>query len=142
MAAARTVGVINGTMLLIYSGNNPIALSTTCGLVLNTDMRDTSNKDTSGWKTVLPGMKNWTITCEGLIAYDTSYNYVYLMGLQIAKTSLSVSFKSTNTSGDYYWSGTAYITSINATGQNEGNATFSVTLQGSGALTVTDPLAI
>lgn len=143
MAAAKTVGVINGTMLLVYiDSTHPIALSTTCSLVLNSDMRDISNKDAAGWKKVLPGMKNWTVSCEGLVAYDTSYNYQYLLAAQLAGTAFSLSFKSTNTAGDYYFSGSAYITTVNLTAQNEANATFSVSFQGSGALTLTDPLAV
>lgn len=140
MAAARTVGPISGTNLLLIVASNAVATSTNCSCVLNTDMRDISNKDSAGWKSVLPGMRNWTLSTEGLISFDQTYNYTYFMNLQINKTRVAVKFQSTNTAGDIYFSGYAYVTSVSASAQNEANATFTVSMVGDGALTAVDPL--
>ena len=141
MAASRTSGVINGTDLAVYNSTNLIGASTTCSLQMSADMRDTSNKDTAGWKKVLPGQKSWTVSTEGLVAHSVSNNFAYLFGLWSAKTALTLNFRSvSNYAGDYYWSGTAYITSLSLNAGNEQNVTFSVSFQGDGVLTQTDPL--
>ena len=141
MAASRTSGVINGTDLAVYNGSNLIGVSTSCSISMSADMRDTSNKDTAGWKKVVPGQKSWTVSTEALLAHSVAYNFGYLYGLWYNKTALTIYVKSvSNPTGDYYWTGTAYINSLNLTAGNEQNATFSVSLQGDGALTQTDPL--
>jgi predicted secreted protein len=104
-------------------------------------MRDVSNKDSAGWKAVLPGQKNWTMQGEGLTVFADSYNMKYLMDLIINKTVVSLKMTTPNPSGDYIITGTGYPTSVNMSGANEANSTFSVSFQGTGALLITDPLA-
>ena len=138
---SRTTNVINGTDLLLYiDATNVIGHSTTCSLTLNADMRDVSNKDSVGWKAVLPGMKNWTCQAEGLTVFADTYNMKYLMSLIINKTVVAIKFTTLNTTGDYSWTGNAYVTSVNVSASNEANSTFSVSFQGTGALTINDPL--
>lgn len=141
MAASRTSGVLNGTDLALYNNTYLIGTSTTCSLSVSADMRDTSNKDSAGWKAVLVGQKSWTVSVEGLVAHSVSYNYAYLFGLWTNKTAVSVVLKSvSNAAGDYYWSGSGYITSLSMNAANEQNITYSLSIQGTGALTQTDPL--
>ena len=139
---ARTNAVLNGTDLGVYTGVSPvlIALATTCTLNVNRDMRDTSNKDSAGWKQVLTGQRSWTVTAECL--YNPSSTNGWGATLYAAwkdGTLLTLTIK--NGTQDYYWSGTAYITSMSMNAPNEGNVTYSVSFQGTGALTQTDPLA-
>jgi len=128
-----TTGVLNGTDLCVYSSSNKIAYSQSCKLSLNMNLRDTSNKDSSGWETSLPGNRGWTIEVSGLIALDTAYNLAYLTNLIINRTQVTLNFKTANVS-DYYYSGTAYLTSINADAPTEGNVTYSASFKGTGAL--------
>jgi len=106
--AARTQNVINGTDLLVYiDSTHTIGYSTSCSLTLNADMRDISNKSSAGWKAVLPGQKNWAVTCEGLTIFTQTYNLAYLTNLIINKTSVNLKFATSNQSGDPYYSGTS-----------------------------------
>lgn len=137
MPGTPTAGVINGTDLLVYiDASHPIGYSTTCTIALNADMRDTSNKDSAGWKKVVPGQKNWTISCEALASYASTYNLKYLMDLILNKTAVSIKVSTANPSGDAVFSGTAYVTSCNVTAANEANGTLSVQFQGDGALSL------
>jgi len=133
---AVTADVINGTDLLLYDNTHPFAGSTTCSMQVSNDMRDTTNKDSAGWKTVLPGGRSWTISCEGLVSFDQTYNYVYLLNFIINKTRIALKFKTSNAS-DTYFSGYAYLTSISMDAGNNANTTFSAQFQGDGALTIT-----
>jgi len=138
MPTTPTAGVINGTDLLVYiDATHPIGYSTTCSLALNADMRDVSNKDSAGWKAVLPGQKNWTVSCEALVVMATgSYNLKYMMDCIVNKTAISLLFKTANT-GDVIFSGNAYVTSCNISAANEANTTMSISFQGTGALGIT-----
>jgi TP901-1 family phage major tail protein len=135
MAGPKTAGVINGTDFLLYiDATHPIGLSTNCSLQLTTEMRDTSNKDVPGWDSSLPGKKKYTLSCDALMAFDLSYNLIYLTGIQINRTLVNWSCKTSNTSNEAF-SGTAWITSIQANMPHEGNVTFSISFQGTGTLT-------
>lgn len=138
---ARTNTIINGTDLGVYLGGSPtlIALATSCNLTLNREMRDITNKDSSGYKKVLPGMKSWTVTTEGLYNPSTSNSFITLYSAWTGGTQLTLTWK--NSSQDYYYTGTAYITNLTQNAPLEGNVTWSVTFQGDGAITQQDPLA-
>lgn len=138
---ARTNTILNGRDLGVYIESSPqlIGLATTCTLSLATDMRDVSNKSSVGYKAVLPGQKSWTVSTEGLYNPSTGYSYIALYNAWTAGTELTLTLK--NSTQDYYWSGKAYITSLSQNAPNEGNVTWSVSFQGTGALTMIDPLA-
>ncbi len=135
MAGSKTPGVINGTDFLLYiDATHPIGLSTNCSLQLTTEMRDTSNKDVPGWDASLPGKKKYTISCDALAAFDNTYNFDYLVDIQINKTLVNWTMK-TSTSANTSFSGTAWITSVQMNMPHEGNVTFSISFQGTGTLT-------
>jgi len=142
---ARPNAIIHGTDMGVYTGTGTpvlIALATTCQLTFNRDVRDTSNKDSAGYKTVLPGMKNWSVSSEGLYNPGSTNGLKALYDAWTAGTLLTLTFKSATTSTqDFNWSGTAYITSLTMNAPNERNITWSVNFQGTGAITCTDPLA-
>ena len=127
--------------MALYNGSYLLGLSTSCSVTMNREMRDTSNKDTAGWKKVLPGQKSWTMSSEHLYNPSGNYNLAYLVGLWTNGTALTVNFKSVSApTQDYYFTGTAYITNVQMNAPNEGNVTYTIQLQGDGALTLTDPL--
>lgn len=138
---AKTSTVLNGTDLGVYTGSSPtiIGAATSCQITQNRDMRDTSNKDSSGWKKVLPGQKSWTVSTDGLYIPGGTNNYYTLYTAWAAGTALTLTWKSSSNASDYSFSGVAYITSISLNGPLEGNATYSVTFQGDGAITPVDP---
>ena len=139
---ARTNAVLNGTDLGIYTGTGTpvlIGLATTCSITLNRDMRDVSNKDSAGWKALLTGQKNWQASTEMLYNPSSTNGFIALFNAWFNGTLLTLTIK--NSSQDYYWVGTAYVTSVSLNAPNEGNVTASVTLQGTGAFTMTDPLS-
>jgi predicted secreted protein len=108
-------------------------------MTVNRDMRDTSNKDSAGWKKILPGQKNWSISVEALYNPAGTNNFSTLYTAWAAGTALTVTVK--NGTQDWYWSGTCYITSLSMNAPNEGNASLTAQFAGDGALTQTDPLA-
>lgn len=133
-----TPGILNGTDLLVYDGTHPILHATDCSLQLSQSSRDASTKASAGWKASLPGQRSWAMTNNGLVALDSAYNLAYLMNLIINRTLVTIYMKTAN-SGDYYFSGLAWLTSAQLTAPNNNNATYSASFEGTGALSMVVP---
>ena len=71
---------------------------------------------------------------EGLIALDAAYGMSELFTVYTNRTKCAVVF-STDTSGDEYWSGDAYLTSLEMSVPMEENATYSFSFESAGTLT-------
>lgn len=142
-----TSNVINGTLAVLktntVSGGHgtatTIALSTSASLSLNMETRDISNKGSAGWRELLEAQKSWSVTCEGMYAMlDSSgaaiKNYDDFFALLVARTPMYLEL-TTDVTGDDYYHGTVYITSLEQTAPLEDNMTYSMTFEGTGALT-------
>jgi predicted secreted protein len=129
-----TTGIINGTDLLVYVGGVAILGATTHSLSLARATRDTTNKDTASWQTVLSGRKNWSISGSHMFSFDAAYGHSQLFALLDAGASVTVKF-STDTAGNKHWSGSAVITKLDIEAGDDANTTYSYEFAGTGALT-------
>jgi len=139
--AVPTVGIINGTDLVIYDTTNKIAYSQSCKLSLQLDLRDTTTKDSSGWKTVLPGLQSWTMETSGLVSFTSTYNHGYLMDLVLSKTLVTLRFKTANV-GDYYYTGTGYLQNVSVDSPNQANVSYSASFVGTGELALVGSIPV
>jgi predicted secreted protein len=130
------MALINGTNLVIKVGGVPLLKATTASLEMSVDMPDATTKDSAGWAEFFAGVRSWTLSSDGLIDYATSASVETdeLVAMLIARNTVSVTF-STSTAGDMLLSGSAYVSSISQTADMESPSGFSVSFQGTGALT-------
>lgn len=130
------MALINGTNLVIKVGGVPIMKATTASLELSVDMPDATTKDSQGWAEFFAGVRSFTLSSDGLIDYATSASVETdeLVGMLIARSPVAIEF-ATSTAGDMKLSGSAYVSSISQTADMESPSGFSVTFQGTGALT-------
>jgi predicted secreted protein len=136
-----TTGVINGTKFGVYAGSTKIGYATSASLSINHNLRDTSTKDSGGWRSQLEGQRDFEISVEGMVIFATSSGAIAdltvdeLYTTYIAtRTEFTIKF-STEISGDYKWSGQAFMTSLSMDTPNEDSSTFSASFSGTGALT-------
>lgn len=146
-----TSGILNGTSLVLYYGNGAspevftaIAYATSGSLSLNMDTRETTNKESGGWRDILESTKSWTMEAEGFYAFDSSNFDFQDLFLQFeARTSFKLRFAygshTPTESGDTYYEGDVYITSLSLDSPLEDSATFSASFEGTGVLTDTTP---
>lgn len=127
---------INGTKILVYSAGTAIGAATSHSLTIESDTMDVTTKDSAGWAEILPTLKSWSIDVEALLTFDETPKraYDYLYDAFIARTELTVKFSSEVSGEDKYY-GQAYITSAPIEAPMEDKVTYSVTFQGTGALT-------
>jgi len=137
------MSVINGNDLLVYveSGGTyvPIACSTSCSLTINQDTIDASCKNSGQWDSSVPGKKNWEVSVDALYTLPldgTKGQFVDLMEYFLSKeNSLTIQFGEPNTTGNYYWQGTAMISSLSLNGDKDSSASWTANFKGVGALT-------
>jgi predicted secreted protein len=130
-----TSGIINGKLLRIFVGAVAVAKATECQLSVTANTRGSSHKDSGGWEERLTSTKSWTMTTNGLLAFDSTPNPTGLLSTLIAGTTVTVML-STEVTGDTFFTGTAVITKFDVSAANEEDSTFSVDFAGAGALTV------
>lgn len=131
-----TTGPFNGTNLLLYVAGIAVAYSKTCTLSRNVAMIDTTTKDSGGDMDSIPGLRDWSISVDGLVALDSITNAEYFDGLITGRTLVNIRF-GTDTSADGQWDGSAYVESMSMEAPMEGEVSFSGSLKGTGALVLT-----
>lgn len=138
-----TNNVMNGTIMVFkygtsHSVNDALALSTSASLSISMDTRDISNKGSSGFRELLEAQMSWSLSVEGLYAVKDAdgnalKNYNELLNMLKTRTAVYVEI-GTGVTGDSYYYGQAFITSLEKTAPMEDNITFSASFEGTGSL--------
>lgn len=136
-----TAGILNGHNYRVALGdettNTPITKAFTGSLNVTSETIETSHKDTAGgltgWKSNDYGAKSWTMNCEAYMSEDDTSWKTLLADLKAA-TKVNV-IATTDVTGDSYEKGSALVTDVSSTFENNQPVTISFTLVGDGALT-------
>lgn len=146
--AHPTTGFVNGSDLLLYLNTSststpawtPVAHTTSHTVDFSSETKDRVTKDisTNGkWKVKAVSGISATITCEGLVIYDSgslSYNTILAKMKAGATVLLKFGFREEET-GDTYEQGEFIISSISQTSPAGEDTTFSATFENSGEIT-------
>jgi|OM-RGC.v1.031442138 Predicted secreted protein len=84
---------INGKDLLVFIGSNAVGASRSCSLSMSNSLISTSSKDDGGWESVIDGKKNWSVSTEGLYAYDDANGIATAETNFIAGTSVTLNWR-------------------------------------------------
>lgn len=144
-----TKKIIKGNNLMLFDdAGKSYAYATNHSISLSSEQGDTSSKDHGLWSAAEITKYSWEITSENLY---TTEDYSKMFDAMILGEPITVKFglksETDNTKtvadGDYenwslnttdYYEGKVLITSLQANANNGENATYSVTLTGSGKL--------
>jgi len=138
-----STGITNGTLIAIYkdiSGTlTKIANATSNDFSITKDMIETTNKDSAGSKEYIAGEYGYTMSVEGMFEEDASVgagiSWKEIITDLLAGTAVTIVMTS-NVSGDLKLSGSAFFNELNLTAPHNDVATFTASIQGTGALTV------
>tara|TARA_R110002074_G_scaffold189692_2_gene355582 strand:+ start:6150 stop:6608 length:459 start_codon:yes stop_codon:yes gene_type:complete len=136
------------------TAGDTIAFATSASLSVNMDLRDSTTKSSLGWSESLGGLKSWEISGDAFVdlsgatvgtsndPWDQDSAITSTLKLLpslwdtwLAGTAVTVAFG--NDTQEWYGSG--IITSLSIDAGVEENATYSVSITGTGALTA-DPV--
>jgi len=114
-----------------------VGRATSASLSVSMETRDITTKDSAGWQENLEGLKNWSLSGDGLVTYSISGEYDTpddLFTLLSNRTLVKVKFGSA-TSGEIDYTGDAYLVSYEQEAGVEENVTYSFGFTGTGVLT-------
>lgn len=129
-----STGFQNGTDIGLYIDGTLVSFGTSHDFEVTMETRDASNKDSAGWAEKREGQRSWTASGEFIFAEDAAMSFSDLFALVTSRSQV-VAKIATTTAGDKIYSGSAYITSLSKSAPNEDTVTYSVSLEGTGALT-------
>jgi predicted secreted protein len=140
--------VINGTNIVLYE-YDPIsglsvafAAATSCSFDVSTEQKEVTSQTSAWFKEYKNDVSTWTVKNDGFICLNTKYNYLLLLQKQLDRSPIAIKFSINNDNGGAsslgysVFNGTANITSISISGAVESSSTFSISLQGTGAYTI------
>ena len=140
------MAILNGTELKVYSSGttNLVAFAQNCTININHSPREITNKESGGYKEILEGLRDFSIDVDGAYAWTDASGTALANGADdlvnsniLTRAAVSFIFGDTSATSDVSYSGSGYITSVSLTGGTEDSATYSITIEGSGALTQT-----
>lgn len=126
---------INGTLYLVTVDGVAFAYSSSAELSMNQELFDTTTKSSSGWAEHGNGLRDWSISVEGLVDFSSSFNVIGLSNLIANRTQATVVFTDSAT-GDRKWTGTASLASLTISAPMEEAVSWSGELTGTGELTM------
>jgi TP901-1 family phage major tail protein len=130
------MAILNATdcVLSITTGGSyqAVAHCTSASLSMNMELRDSTTKSSTGWQSNLGGLRSWELSSDAFVEIGsiTGADIEELWTIWEARTEVAVKFGHTNME----YTGNALITSISIESGVEENATYSISLTGSGAL--------
>ena len=139
------MAIFNGTDLVLTvspssgGANAKLMHSQNVSLSMNVDTIDISTKDSAGNREIIGGQKSFSLSADGLmdfagVAGDTEPDELFTQAM--ARTAVTFVFGlASPASGDYTYSGSGFITSIEYSGATEDAPTYSCSIEGSGTLT-------
>ena len=137
-----TANVVNGTLIAIYkdvSGTlTKIANATSNDFDITKDMIDVTNKDSAGWKEFIVGEGGGTMNIDGMFEEDGGVSTISWKDIytDLAAGTAITAVMTSNVSGDIKLSGSAFFSNLTLSAPNNDVTTFTASLQGTGALTV------
>ena len=140
--------VINGTNIVLYQYNPttnvgiPFGAATNCSFEVSVDQKEVTSQSSAWFKEYKNDVASWTINADGFVALE-DYSYLYLANLQLNRQPILIKFSIDNDNGNgsgvlgySTFSGLANLSSLSLSAGVEAASTYSVSLQGSGAYTV------
>lgn len=140
------MAILNGTDIKVYdsSTNILVAYAQNGTLNVNHSVRDITNKESSGWKEVLEGLRDWSISLDGAYAWTDASGALtngaddILNSYIITRTAVTIRFGNADgTSNNIYYEGSAWLDSFSVSAPTEDTATYNLNFTGTSNLTQT-----
>jgi hypothetical protein len=132
-----------GTTTTNISVGVPFGAATNCSFEVSVDQREVTSASSAWFREFKNDVASWTVNADGFIALN-DYSYLFLANLQLTRQPILIKFQVDNDNGDgsgtlgySIFTGTANLSSLSLSAGVEAASTYSVSLQGSGAYTIT-----
>ena len=132
--------VFNGTNLVLKAIEDggtlaTIGHTTSCTLSMSVDLPDATSKDSGGYAENINGLRSFEISFDGLVDYTDAQNAAEFITHINSRDKLDFTF-GTAATGDQLITGECRVSSIEVSAEMESAVTYSGTLVGTGAITL------
>jgi len=111
----------------------PFACSTNCTFNVQVDQKEVTSQSSSWYRQYKLDMASWTVSCDGIVTLD-GYGYLNFLNIQQNRTPINIKFVIDNgVDGLVIISGTTNLSNFQMNAPFKDIATYSVSLQGTGA---------
>jgi predicted secreted protein len=115
----------------------PFACSTNCTFNVSVDQKEVTSQTSAWYREYKIDIGSWTVNCDGIVTLN-GYGYLNFLTIQQNRTPINIKFVVDNgVDGLVIIAGTCNLTSLQMSGPFKDIATYSVSLQGTGAYTTT-----
>lgn len=126
---------IKGLEVLLYVDGTAVAGQRGASLSMSADEIDVTDKTTGQYKTYLAGLKEWSISCDGLVvAGDTAYEALIKAFLDGDEIDVELRNGENAAGSTFGYKGKVAITSMDFDAQYEDALTYSCELRGASEL--------
>lgn len=128
---------IPGRLLGLQIGGIFISCEVSCDFNFQSDMLPASAIDSAGWREFIAGIRSWTMSVSGqLLAEAVGADFKTVINAWISRLPIFLIWGTRPTATTQLSiSGGALVASGSATGPSKGNASWTVSFQGTGELT-------
>ena len=113
------------------------ACSTNCAFNVTVDQKEVTSQSSAWFREYKNDVATWNVTCDGLVTL-TGFSYLFMLQKQLDREAIEIKFVVDNgVDGLTIINGICNITSIAMNAPYKDVATYNVSLQGSGAYTIT-----
>jgi hypothetical protein len=138
-----TQGTNDATAITTIPTTIPFGAATNCSFEVSVDQKEVTSQSSAWFKEFKNDVASWSINADGFIALE-DYSYLFLANLQLTRQPILIKFQVDNDNGDgsntlgySIFTGSANLSSLSLSAGVEAASTYSVSLQGSGAYTIT-----
>jgi predicted secreted protein len=129
-----TTNPLYGKLMTLRLGGTQVNNLLSNDLELERDLRDVTTKDSGDWREIRPKFKAATIPFTGIFSQTAAQNFE--AWYDEWDTGSEIAWKQgTGVSGDTFWSGSGFITSLKFSAPFDGNVEMSGTVTVSGQIT-------
>lgn len=140
------MATILGSDLMVFVDNKPIAFSTSAKISVNANAEDISSKDSGKWEESLITKYGWIVSADALFSIDgagtgnSDLSELWTPFVNATKVTVAFAIKDgtspnwTKKTGTKAFSGSGYITKLDANADQKGVATYSIEIKGDGEL--------
>jgi TP901-1 family phage major tail protein len=126
------MAAVLGRNMILSVGGSDVTGQTDGTLTLTGDTVDVTVKSDAGVTAYLQSREGWTFDASGILDDEADTGWVALYTAFNAQTVAACVF---TTPAAATWTGNAYVTSLEITGPSDDTLSYSVSLQGTGAIT-------
>lgn len=130
---------VQGKNIVLYKTTGGVdtvfACSTNCSFSVTVDQVDVTSQSSAWFAEYKIDRASWTVSCDGIVTLS-GYSYADMLATQLARTTINIKFSIDNGTSVVVLSGPAIITSISINAPYKDISTYTVSLQGVGAYTI------